>query len=69
MVVISHGSLVLIIPFGGCDVIPPQVHLFEFNDKFNLVQKRTESLPGFSFMHDFVVTSRYYVLFQVRFPA
>ena len=40
------------------------IHIYEFDPEFNLLRKQSRSIPGFAFIHDFVITPHYYVFFQ-----
>jgi all-trans-8'-apo-beta-carotenal 15,15'-oxygenase len=41
-----------------------QVTVHELNLNGNLLQKKTFNIPGFAFIHDFVITPHYYIFFQ-----
>jgi all-trans-8'-apo-beta-carotenal 15,15'-oxygenase len=41
-----------------------QVTVYELSPHNELLQKKTFSIPGFAFIHDFIVTPRYYIFFQ-----
>ncbi len=41
-----------------------QVTVHELSPRNELLQKKTFSIPGFAFIHDFVITPRYYIFFQ-----
>lgn len=41
-----------------------QVTIHELNLKNELIQQKTFEIPGFAFIHDFVITPHYYIFFQ-----
>lgn len=44
--------------------ISSKITIYELDRQGQLVQKQNHSVPGFSFIHDFVVTENYYLFFQ-----
>ncbi len=44
--------------------ISSKITVYELDEQGKLVQKQIHSVPGFSFIHDFVVTENYYIFFQ-----
>ncbi|MEM7726277.1 MAG: carotenoid oxygenase family protein [Cyanobacteria bacterium P01_A01_bin.45] len=40
------------------------INLYELDIKGNIVSKRAHNVPGFAFIHDFVITPNYYIFFQ-----
>jgi all-trans-8'-apo-beta-carotenal 15,15'-oxygenase len=41
-----------------------QVTIHELNLNYELIQQKTFTIPGFAFIHDFVITPNYYIFFQ-----
>jgi all-trans-8'-apo-beta-carotenal 15,15'-oxygenase len=41
-----------------------RITVYEFDPEGNVAQQQTRSVPGFAFLHDFVLTPHYYIFFQ-----
>jgi all-trans-8'-apo-beta-carotenal 15,15'-oxygenase len=41
-----------------------RITVYEFDESGQLVQETSRKIPGFAFLHDFVVTPNYYIFFQ-----
>jgi len=53
-----------LINFAVSPGISSKITIYELDQQGKLLQKQTHSVPGFSFIHDFVVTENYYLFFQ-----
>lgn len=53
-----------LINFAVSPGISSKISIYELDQQGKLLQKQTRSVPGFSFIHDFVVTENYYIFFQ-----
>lgn len=40
------------------------IHVYEFDPTFKLLRKQSQTVPGFTFIHDFAITPHYYIFFQ-----
>ncbi len=40
------------------------IHIYEFDQNFQLLRKQSHTVPGFAFIHDFAITPHYYIFFQ-----
>jgi len=50
--------------FGIKTGLSSAINLYEFDEDGSLAAQQTRNVPGFAFMHDFVITENYYVFFQ-----
>jgi all-trans-8'-apo-beta-carotenal 15,15'-oxygenase len=53
-----------LINFAVSPGLSSKITIYEFDRGGKLLQKQNHSVPGFSFIHDFVVTENYYLFFQ-----
>lgn len=40
------------------------ITIYEFDDHYQLLHQQSRTIPGFAFLHDFVITPHYYIFFQ-----
>ena len=50
--------------FGVKTGLSSAINLYEFEEDRSLATQQTRNVPGFAFLHDFVITENYYVFFQ-----
>ncbi|NJN30648.1 MAG: Apocarotenoid-15,15'-oxygenase [Synechococcales cyanobacterium RM1_1_8] len=50
--------------FGVKAGLSSAIALYEFHEDGSLAQEQTRTVPGFAFLHDFVLTENYYCFFQ-----
>ncbi len=53
-----------LVNFGIKTGLSSTINLYEFDELGKLIQKYSHSIPGFSFIHDFVITENYCIFFQ-----
>lgn len=53
-----------LINFSVKSALSTQVVVYELNPQNELLQQKSFTIPGFAFIHDFVITPNYYIFFQ-----
>jgi all-trans-8'-apo-beta-carotenal 15,15'-oxygenase len=53
-----------LVNFGVKVGLSSQIHLYEFNQNWQLLRQHQHPVNGFAFLHDFILTENYYIFFQ-----
>ncbi len=53
-----------LVNFGVKAGLSSTISVYEFEEDGSLAQQQSRTVPGFAFLHDFVITENYYVFFQ-----
>ena len=53
-----------LVNFGIKTGLSSTINLYEFDELGKIIQKYSHTIPGFSFIHDFVITENYCIFFQ-----
>lgn len=59
-----NGGEPILVNFAIKPGISTNITIYEFEKTGKLLKSQTRSVPGFAFIHDFVITENYYIFFQ-----
>jgi all-trans-8'-apo-beta-carotenal 15,15'-oxygenase len=60
----EHGQEPRLVNFSVKTGLSTQVTVYELDPRNELLQRKTFTIPGFAFIHDFAITLNYYIFFQ-----